>query len=157
MDVRELLPCDTRALHSMTVCPACKPLILKVNAGPLVVLLFPLLPTIATIKFCSCGPLIANTGSLPKRPVTLMLLTSNKPRLYEHVNSVLLYPSLGTLFKLTVTRAVSPTSIICGSMLFATYGPVKVGVGETTVVGVAVAVGVGKTVIAALPSLPQAL
>ncbi len=39
--VRVLVPWDTRALHSTAVCPACEPVMLKVNAVPSVVALRP--------------------------------------------------------------------------------------------------------------------
>ena len=73
-----LSPFETRALHSIALCPACKPLTLKVNTTPLVVALLPLLPAIATMKLPFCVPLIAVTGSAPKRPPTTMLLASSK-------------------------------------------------------------------------------
>lgn len=50
ISVRALSPLETRALHSTTVWPACEPVILNVNAVPLVVALFPWLPAIATMK-----------------------------------------------------------------------------------------------------------
>ena len=105
----------------------------------------PLLPAMATIKLCACGPLIATTGSAPKRDATLMLLTSNKFALYVQVNSALVYPSAGTLFKLTVTNAVSPRLISLGLITVDTYGPDNVGVGDAILVGVFVicVVGVG--------------
>lgn len=71
-------PFDTRALHSMALCPACKPLALNVKAAPLVVALFPLLPAMATMKLPLCGPLIATAASAPKRLVAAMLLTSTR-------------------------------------------------------------------------------
>jgi hypothetical protein len=70
-----LSPFDTRAVHSIALCPACKPLALKVKAAPLVVALFPLLPAIATMKLPFCGSLIATAGSAPKRLAAVMLLT----------------------------------------------------------------------------------
>ena len=45
-----LSPFETRAVHSMALWPACKPLTLNVKAAPLVVALLPLLPAMATIK-----------------------------------------------------------------------------------------------------------
>lgn len=87
---RELSPFETRARHSILVCPACKPLALKVKAVPLEVAFLPLLPAIARIKLPFDGPLIADTGSAPKRPETVKLLISIKPDWYVHVNSVLL-------------------------------------------------------------------
>ena len=75
MLVRRLSPLDTRAIHSIVVCPACKPVALKVKAAPLVVALLPLLPAIATMKLPFCGSLIATAGSGPKRLVAVMLLT----------------------------------------------------------------------------------
>jgi hypothetical protein len=45
-----LSPFETRAVHSIAVCPACKPVTLKVKAAPLVVALLPLLAAIATMK-----------------------------------------------------------------------------------------------------------
>lgn len=73
-----LSPFDTRAVHSIALWPACKPLALKVKAAPLVVALLPLLPAMATMKLPFCGPLIATAGSAPKRLVTRMLLTSTR-------------------------------------------------------------------------------
>lgn len=70
-----LSPLDTRTVHSMGVCPACKPVALKVKAGPLAVALLPLLPAIATMKLPFWGPLIATAGSGPNRLVTAILLT----------------------------------------------------------------------------------
>jgi hypothetical protein len=70
-----LSPFDTRAVHSIALCPACKPVALKVKAAPLVVALFPLLPAIATMKLPFCGSLIATAGSAPKRLAAVILLT----------------------------------------------------------------------------------
>jgi hypothetical protein len=78
IDVRILSPFETRAVHSIAVCPACRPVAVNVKAAPLVVALFPLLPAIATMKLPFCGPLVATAGSAPKRLVTVMLLTSTK-------------------------------------------------------------------------------
>lgn len=66
ISVSVLLPCETRALHSIAVCPACKPITWKVNAAPLVVALLLSLAAMATIKLCAPGPLIADAGSAPK-------------------------------------------------------------------------------------------
>lgn len=73
--VRILSPLETRAVHSIALCPSCRPLTLKVKAAPLVVALLPLLPAMATIKLPFCGSLIATAGSGPKRLVERMLLT----------------------------------------------------------------------------------
>ena len=48
--VSRLSPLDTRAVHSIAVCPAWRPLALKVKAAPPAVALLPLLPAIATMK-----------------------------------------------------------------------------------------------------------
>src|SRR5204863_4431661 len=85
-----------------------------VKAAPLLVALLPLLPAIATMKLPFCGPLIATAASAPKRGVTAMLLTSINVALYVQVNSALVYPSAGMLFKLTVTTALSPTLRLVG-------------------------------------------
>jgi hypothetical protein len=84
-----LSPLDTRAVHSIAVWPACKPLALKVNTAPLVVALLPLLPAIATMKLPFCGPLIATAASAPNRLVAVILLTSIRLALYVQVNSAL--------------------------------------------------------------------
>lgn len=73
--VRILSPFETRAVHSIAVCPACKPVTLKVNTAPLVVALLPLLPAIATMKLPFWGPLIAMAGSAPNRLAAAILLT----------------------------------------------------------------------------------
>jgi hypothetical protein len=73
--VSTLSPLDTRTVQEIALCPACKPVTVKVKADPLVVALFPLLPAIATMKLPFCGPLIATAESAPKRPATAMLLT----------------------------------------------------------------------------------
>ena len=77
-DVRVLSPLETRALHSTALCPACKPVTLKINAVPPAVALLPLLPAIATMKVPFCGPLIATAASAPKSPLTTILLTSSR-------------------------------------------------------------------------------
>ena len=74
----------------------------------------PLLPAMATIKLPPCGPLIATAASAPNRFVTAILLTSTMLGSYVQTNSALVYPSAGTLFKLTVTVAVSPTFTVVG-------------------------------------------
>jgi hypothetical protein len=112
-----LSPFDTRAVHSIALWPACKPLTLNVKAAPLVVALFPLLPAIATMKLPFCGSLIATAGSAPKRLVAVMLLTWITLGLYVQVNSALVYPSTGTLLRLTVAVAVSPTLTLVGFTL----------------------------------------
>jgi len=71
--VRLLFPCETRAVHSIVVCPPRMPLASKVNTGPLVVALFPLLPAIATINTPLCGSLMAVTASAPNKLDTTML------------------------------------------------------------------------------------
>ena len=48
--VKVLVPCETRALHSTAVWPACAPVKVKVNAVPSAVALLPPLPATATIK-----------------------------------------------------------------------------------------------------------
>ena len=73
--VRTLSPLETRTVHVIALCPACKPVAVKVKAGPLLVALLPLLPAIATIKLPFCGSLIATAASAPKRLVTAILLT----------------------------------------------------------------------------------
>ena len=70
MSVRVLFPCETRALHSIVVCPACKPFTLNVNTVPLVVALLPSLAATATIKLCAPGPFTTDTVSGPKREAT---------------------------------------------------------------------------------------
>jgi hypothetical protein len=115
--VRILSPFDTRAVHSIALCPACKPLALKVKAAPLAVALFPLLPAIATMKLPFCGSLIATAGSAPKRLAAVILLTWIRLGLYVQVNSALVYPSAGTLLRLTVAVAVSPTLTLDGFTL----------------------------------------
>ena len=52
--VSRLSPLETRALHSMGLSPACRPLTLKVKAAPPVVALLPLLPAMATMNFPVC-------------------------------------------------------------------------------------------------------
>lgn len=48
--VRMLSPFETRAVHSIGLCPATRPVTLKVNTTPLVVALLPLLPAMAKMK-----------------------------------------------------------------------------------------------------------
>jgi hypothetical protein len=79
--VSTLSPFDTRAVHSIAVWPAARPLTLNVNAAPLVVALLPLLPAIATMKLPFAGPLIATAASAPNRGVTMMLLLVTSTRL----------------------------------------------------------------------------
>jgi hypothetical protein len=79
--VRILSPLEIRTLHSIAVCPDCRPVAWKVKAVPLVVALLPLLPAIATMKLPFCGSLIATAGSVPKRLVTWMLLICIKAEL----------------------------------------------------------------------------
>ena len=112
--VRTLSPFETRALQSMTTEPVFRPVRLNVNAVPLVVALLSLLPAIATMKLPFCGPLIATAGSGPNNSATEMLLTSTRLASYVQVNSALVKPSAGTLFKLTVASAVSPTMMLPG-------------------------------------------
>lgn len=157
-----LSPLETRTVHSSAVCPACRPFTSKVNAVPLVVALLLLLPAIATMKLPFCGPLMAVTGSAPKRLVLLILLDSTRLSSYVQVNSALVYSFGGTLFKLTVTNALSSILILVGLTSVKTNGPdgvvevavsaVGVGVGVvvegvgvfvSSVVGVVVGVGVG--------------
>src|SRR5215212_8019306 len=111
---RRLSPVETRALQSIATCPALRPVRLNVNAVPLVVALLSLLPAIATMKLPFWGPLIATAGSGPNKPATEMLLTSTRLASYVQVNSALVKPSAGTLFKLTVATAVSPTVMLPG-------------------------------------------
>ena len=79
--VRMLSPLEIRTLHSIAVCPACSPVALNVNAAPLVVALFPLLPAMATMKLPFCESLIATARSGPKRLVTAILLICTKAAL----------------------------------------------------------------------------
>ena len=81
MLVSRLSPLDTRAVHSIAVCPAWRPLALKVNAAPPAVALLPLLPAIATMKLPFCGSLIATAGSGPNRLVAAMLLICTRAAL----------------------------------------------------------------------------
>ena len=113
-EVNTLFPCETRTVHSMAVSPACKAVTLKVNAAPLVTALFPLLPAIAMMKTPGCGVFMATTASAPKRLVTTGVPTLTRLASKVQVNSALVYPSAGTLFKLTVTVAVPPTSTVVG-------------------------------------------
>src|SRR5688572_11900387 len=76
--VRRLSPFETRAVHSISVWPACNPSTLNVKAAPLVVALLPLLPAIATMKLPFCGSLMAAAASAPKSEVTAILLTSTR-------------------------------------------------------------------------------
>lgn len=139
-----LSPMETRAEHSSAVCPACKPLTSKVNAVPLVVALLLLLPATATMKLPFCGPLIAVTGSAPKRLATRMLLASTKFSSYVQVNSALVYSLGGILFKLTVTNALSSMLILVGLTSVKTNGPDGVVDVAVSVVGAGVVVeGVG--------------
>lgn len=82
-------PLDTRAMHSIEVCPVCNPVALKVKAAPLVVARRLLLPAMAKTKLPFCGPLSAVAGSAPKRPAAAMLLTSIRAGSYEQTNSAL--------------------------------------------------------------------
>lgn len=68
------------------------------------------------------------TESGPKRLVITMLLVSTRFASKVQVNSALVYPSVGTLFKLTVARVVSPTPIFGWLITVDTYAPVVVGV-----------------------------
>ena len=76
--VRRLSPFETRAVHSISVWPACSPSTLNVKAAPLVVALLPLLPAMATMKLPFCGSLMAAAASAPKSEVTAILLTSTR-------------------------------------------------------------------------------
>ena len=89
---------------------------------------------------------MATTASAPKRDVTVMLLTSTQPWAKWQVNSALVYPPAGTLFKLTVARVDSPRLIVCGLTVVDTNGPKSVGVadGDGKPPGVDVLVAVGK-------------
>jgi hypothetical protein len=88
--VRMLSPFETRAAHSMGLCPATSPVTLKVNAAPLVVALFPLLPAMAKMKLPACVSLTAVTGSAPKSDVaTGGSPTSTRAGLKVQVNSAL--------------------------------------------------------------------
>lgn len=72
-DARRLSPFETRAVHSIGVCPPCRPVTAKVKTGPLVVALLPLLPAIATMKLPLFGPLKAAAASAPKRlPISML-------------------------------------------------------------------------------------
>src|SRR5215207_298333 len=137
-----LSPPDTRASHPRLVCPTSSPLMLKVNTAPLVVALLPLLPATATMKLPPCGPLIATTGSAPKRSPTVILLSSAILAVKLQVNSALVYPPAGTLCRLTVTSALSSIWIVCESTTVETYGPTRVGVAVPTSVGEGVIEGV---------------
>lgn len=137
MLVNVVPPCKTRAVHSMFVCPTCRPLMLNVKAVPLVVALLPLLPASATMNTPFCGPLIAETVSAPNRLAIVMLLDSIRVGLYVQVNSALVYPVPGTLFKLTVMRPVFPATRFLGVATVQTNGTV----------GMAVVVGVGTNVL----------
>src|SRR4030095_8045257 len=95
---------------------------------PLVVALLPLLPAIARMNVPACGALTAATTSAPKRLVVVMLLTSTKAASKVQVNSALVYPSTGTLCKLTVTTVVPPIKRLVGLTVVETKGPPK-GVG----------------------------
>ena len=139
-----LSPLETRTVQSSAVCPACKPLTSKVNTVPLAVALLLMLPAIATMKLPFCGPLIAVTGSAPKRLATRMLLASTKFASYVQVNSALVYSFGGTLFKLTVTNALSSMLILVGLTSVKTNGPDGVVDVAVSVIGAGVAVeGVG--------------
>ena len=76
--VSEPFPVETRTVHSIDVCPACKPVALKVKAVPLVVALLPLLPAIAKIKLPLCGLLNAVAGSEPNKPTAVTLPTATR-------------------------------------------------------------------------------
>ena len=123
MLVNAPLPCEMRAVQSMAVSPACKPCTVKVKTVPLVVARLPFLPAMAAIKLPPCGPKIVVAGSAPKRFVNVMLLASTRFALYAQVISALAYPSTGTLFKLTVTSAVSPTPTFGALTVVEIYGP----------------------------------
>lgn len=73
--VSTLSPLETRTVQVIALCPACRPVAVKVNAVPLVVALLPLLPAIATMKLPFCGSLIAIAASAPKRLVTAIFPT----------------------------------------------------------------------------------
>ena len=139
-----LSPLETRTLQSSAVCPACRPFTSKVNAVPLVVALLLLLPAIATMKLPFCGPLMAVTGSAPKRLAMLILLDSTRLSSYVQVNSALVYSFGGTLFKLTVTNALSSILILVGLTSVKTNGPEGVVDVAVSAVGAGVVVeGVG--------------
>ena len=145
--VSTLSPLETRTVQSNAVCPACKPFKSKVNAVPLVVALLLLLPATATMKLPFSGPLIAVTGSAPKRLATVILPASTKLSSYVQVNSALVYSFGGTLFKLTVTNAVSSMSILVGLTSVKTNGPDGVVDVAVSAVGAGVVVeGVGVSV-----------
>jgi len=138
------LPVETRAAQSMVVCPGCKAFTSNVKTGPLVVALFPLLPAIATINVPACGALTAATESVPNRFATVMLLTSASVALKVQVNSALLYPSAGTLCKVTVANVVPPTKRLVELSVVETNGPpYGVGVALANGSGVLVLNGVG--------------
>jgi hypothetical protein len=71
--VSTFAPVETRAVQSIGVWPACWLLMSKVKAVPPAVALWPLLPAIATMTIPPNGPLIATTGSAPKRLVGTIL------------------------------------------------------------------------------------
>ena len=125
--------------------PACNPVAEKVNAGPLVVALFPLLPAMATIKLPFCGPLTTITASVPNRPLSVMLPTLTRDGSNVQVNSALANPLTGTLFRLTETVVVLPSATIFdGVKPIVTNADVGVAVGVAVVatVGVNTTVGV---------------
>lgn len=83
----------------------------------------PFFPAMAAMKLPPCGPKIVVAGSAPKRFVKTMLLASRRFALYAQVISALVYPSIGILFKLTVTSAVSPTATFDVLTVVEIYGP----------------------------------
>lgn len=83
------------------------------------------------------------TASGPNRLPTLKLLTSTRAASYTQLNSVLVYPWAGMLFKLTFNWLVSPTWMLEGVTMVSTVASpvIAVAVKEGTLAEVAVLVG----------------
>ena len=94
-------------------------------------------------------------ASVPKRPLSVMLLMETNVGLNVQVNSALANPPAGTLFKLTVAVEVPPAIIVGGLRTVVTYADVGVEVAVDVVVtarvgvadGTKVAVGIGVFVV----------
>jgi hypothetical protein len=80
ISVRMLSPFETRAVHSTVVCPATRPVTLKLKTSPLVVALLPLLPAMAKIKLPTPS-FTATTGSSPNSDVATGSPTLTRPAL----------------------------------------------------------------------------
>lgn len=89
MLVNAPFPCEMRAVQSIAVNPACKPLTVNVKTVPLVVARLPFLPAMAAMKLPPCGPKIDVAGSAPKRFAKTILLASSRFALYAQVISAL--------------------------------------------------------------------